>query len=230
MKSMHWWEKQPLRIVEIVDCFDLKRLSPETLAKTVKKLGGNVQHFHCMELSKKESGSGLDDNLMYFKTSVAAKQNPDRLAEYLLYAKKYGIRVVIYFNVHWYTPEFGKRHPDWIQIKEDGSRIMNVYGTGTSFCINSPYREWVFQILRDLCKYDIDGIFYDGPIFFQIPATVNTVKDCLLKKQVRVRHQNLTETIHYGKHLLSFRQKAWKDFLKNQTKSSRVQALKFFFI
>lgn len=163
---MRWWEKQPLRIVEIVDCFDLQRLSPEVLAKTVKKMGGNVQHFHCMELSKKESGSGLDDGSLHFKTSVASKQNPDRLAQYLPYAKKYGIRVVVYFNVHWYTPDFGKKHPDWIQIKEDGSQIMNVYGTGTSFCINSPYREWVFQILRDLCKYDIDGIFYDGPIFF----------------------------------------------------------------
>lgn len=163
---MHWWEKQPLRIVEIVDCFDLKRLSPEFLAKTIKKIGGNVQHFHCMELSTKNYGSGLDDRSLYFKTSVSPVQNPDRLSEYLPYAKKYKIKVVVYFNVHWYTKDFGKKHPDWLQIKQDGHPIDNVYDSGTSFCINSPYREWVFQILKDLCKYEIDGIFYDGPIFF----------------------------------------------------------------
>ncbi|MCM8822516.1 MAG: family 10 glycosylhydrolase [Candidatus Omnitrophica bacterium] len=163
---MRWWENQPLRIIEICDCFDLKRLSCEEIAKTVKKLGGNAQHFHCMEMSTKQYGPGLDDRSLYFKTSVSFKQNPDRLAQYIPYAKKYGIRIIVYFNVHWYTTAFGNRHPDWMQIKEDGSEIKDVYGTGTSFCINSPYREWVFQVLKDLCKYEIDGIFYDGPIFF----------------------------------------------------------------
>jgi len=162
---MPWWEKEPLRIIEIVDCFDLRRLSPEEIAKTVRKLGGNVQHFHCMELSK-GYGSGLDDRSLYFKTSVSSTQNPDKLAECIPYARKYRIRVVVYFNVHWYTPDFGKKCPDWVQIKENHQPIDDVYGTGTSFCINSPYREWVFQILKDLCKYEIDGIFYDGPIFF----------------------------------------------------------------
>ncbi len=163
---MNWWEKEPLRIIEICDAFGLQRLPVEVLAKTVKKLGGNVQHFHCMELSTKEYGSGLDDRSLYFRTSAAKKQNPDRLGEYLPFAKKYGIRVVVYFNVHWYTIEFGNRNPYWVQIKEDGNPVQEVYGTGTSFCINSPYREWVFQVLKDLCSYDIDGIFYDGPIFF----------------------------------------------------------------
>ncbi len=102
---MPWWEKEPLRIIEIIDCFDLNRFSPEELAKIVKRLGGNVQHFHCMEISKKY-GSGLDDRCLYFKTSVSNVKNPDRLAEYIFYAKKYRIRVVVYFNVHWYTKEF----------------------------------------------------------------------------------------------------------------------------
>jgi len=31
--------------------------------------------------------------------------------------------------------------------------------------VNGPWREWCFQIVRDLCAYPIDGIFYDGPIF-----------------------------------------------------------------
>lgn len=158
---MNWWEKEPLRIIEICNAFDLQKLPIEEEVKAVKKLGGNVQHFHCMD-----SAGGLDDLRLFFETSVARKKNPDRLKEYLPLAHKEGIRVVVYFNVHWYSRNFGKEHPDWLQIRENGAPVDDVYTTGTSFCINSPYREWVFQILRDLCKYDIDGIFYDGPIFF----------------------------------------------------------------
>jgi hypothetical protein len=68
--------------------------------------------------------------------------------------------------VHWYKTEFGSQHSDWLQMREDGTPLSGVYQTGTDFCVNSPWREWVFQVLRDLCGYSIDGIFFDGPIFF----------------------------------------------------------------
>jgi len=157
----HWWEKEPLRILEICNALELNTLSPRQEVEAVRRLAGNAQHFHCTDTT-----GGCDDRRFYFKTAVSKRDNPDRLAEYLPLAHKNGIRVIVYFNVHWYTKEFGKEHPDWVQIKEDGKPIDDVYTTGTSMCINSPYREWVFQILRDLCSYDIDGIFYDGPIFF----------------------------------------------------------------
>jgi hypothetical protein len=32
--------------------------------------------------------------------------------------------------------------------------------------VNSPWRQWVFERLRELCAYPIDGIFFDGPVFF----------------------------------------------------------------
>jgi len=157
----HWWEKEPLRIIEICNALQLDALSLQQEVDAVKKLAGNAQHFHCTE----HTGGG-DDKRFYFKTRVCREDNPDRLGEYLPLAHKNGIRVIVYLNVHWYTREFGKEHPDWMQIKEDGRPIDDVYTTGTSLCINSPYREWVFQILTDLCRYDIDGIFYDGPVFF----------------------------------------------------------------
>lgn len=158
---MQWWKKESLRIVEIVNGLDLSAVSPQEQIETVKRMGGNVQHFHCMHMD-----AGLDDKNLFFATSVAKKKNPDILKEYLSMAKGSGIRVVIYFNVHTYKMDFVKQHPDWAQIKEDGNPIDTLYGNTGSFCVNSAYREWVFQILRDLAAYEIDGVFYDGPIFF----------------------------------------------------------------
>jgi hypothetical protein len=72
---------------------------------------------------------------------------------------------MVYFNVHWYTTKFGEQHPDWRQIRETGKPLDGVYDNGTDFCLNTKWREWCFQVLRDLGSYGIDGIFYDGPVY-----------------------------------------------------------------
>ncbi|MDD5676609.1 MAG: beta-galactosidase trimerization domain-containing protein [Kiritimatiellae bacterium] len=169
-KMPHWWDKEPLRIAEICSCFN-PELPLQKEVEAIKRLGANVQHFHCMQHK-----AGLDETGFCFKTSLSRKENPDLLGEYLPMAHKNGIKVIVYFNVHWYTMEFGKEHPDWQQIKENGKAIDNIYTTGTSFCINGPYRNWVFQIVADLCKYEIDGIFYDGPIFFDSSCYCDTCR------------------------------------------------------
>ncbi|MDD3926498.1 MAG: beta-galactosidase trimerization domain-containing protein [bacterium] len=174
---MNWWKKEPLRIIEICNGHNLDTVSGKELLEAVKNLGGNVQHFHCMD-----TAGGLDDRRFFFKTEAAAVDNPDLLGEYIPMAREAGIRVIVYFNVHWYTRDFGQQHPNWVQLRENGEPIDDVYATGTSCCINSPYRDWVFQVVRDLCKYDIDGIFYDGPIFFH-----NTCYCEACKQQFRER-------------------------------------------
>jgi hypothetical protein len=110
---------------------------------------------------------GLDDQEFFFSSKAAGKQNEDYLAKYLPEAKKRGLRVVIYFDVHWYKRSFGEQHPDWVQRDESGGEVTMLYGQPAStLCVNSPWREWCFQIVRDLCAYPIDGIFYDGPVFW----------------------------------------------------------------
>lgn len=203
---MGWWNNEPLRIVEIVDCFDFGLITTKEQAKIAEKLGANAQHFHCMNMSAYENDtSGLNEKCMYFETDVAKTKNPDRLKEYLPLAHKNGIRVIVYFNVHWYSTNFGKEHPDWLQIREDGTAIDNVYGTSTSFCINSPYREWVFQMLRDLCKYQIDGIFYDGPIFFANTCYCNSCKE-MFRQRYKKDLPKKSDTSHPD----------WKDLIEFQ--------------
>jgi len=156
-----WWEREPLRIVDIttslakIDAWD-----PVELASRKAAQGYNAEHLEIMGMP-----AGLNDEHFFFQSKVAARQNRDYLREYLPHARKNGIRVFIYFNVHWYTMAFAEKHPDWRQIREDGKPVDGVYDTGADFCVNTPWRQWCFQMLRDLAAYPIDGIFYDGPIY-----------------------------------------------------------------
>jgi len=157
-----WWEREPLRIVDVTS--DIGQFAPhDAAAEAARKagLGFNAEHLAIMQIA-----GGLDDQHFYFVSKEAGKQNADYLKQYLPEARKRGIRVLIYFDVHWYSNAFGEKHPDWRQIRENGKPLDAVYDNGTSFCVNSPWRKWCFQVLRDLAAYPIDGIFYDGPIFF----------------------------------------------------------------
>jgi hypothetical protein len=153
-----WWEK-PLRIVDIgLPEFKLERI--EEAVKRKKELHFNCEHFGPFGYDGGERG------IFYFRSSVADVVPMDLLGEYLKSAHREGIRVIIYFNVHWLSPKMAEKHKDWVQLRRDGSVIDDVYGLGMSPCVNSPdYRRWSFQVIRDLAQYDIDGIFLDGPIF-----------------------------------------------------------------
>jgi hypothetical protein len=156
-----WWEREPLRIIDLVTSLGrIDYLPPETLAERKAAQLYNAEHLDIMTLP-----AGLDDRGFFFRSKYSRRENPDFLGQYLPEARKRGIRVLIYFNVHWYTQKFGEDYPDWRQIREDGQPLSGVYDTGTDFCVNTPWREWVFGVLRDLCAYPIDGIFYDGPVY-----------------------------------------------------------------
>jgi putative glycosyl hydrolase-like family 6 (GHL6) protein/glycosyl hydrolase family 42 (putative beta-galactosidase) len=162
--DVFWWEQEPLRILDLETCWsysDVASRPPAELTARKVSLAFDAEHLHVMGMA-----GGLDDQQLFFSSKVAGRQNEDYLRRYLPEAKKRGLRVFIYFNVHWYKPSFGNKHPDWLQTREDGGALNGVYRTGTSFCVNTPWREWCFQVVRDLCAYPIDGIFYDGPIFF----------------------------------------------------------------
>ena len=158
----HWWEKEPLRIIDLSTAMGgVDFLPPAKAAEQKAKLGFHAEHLEILRIP-----GGMDDGHFFLSTSPAPSPRPDYLRPYIAEARKRGIRVLIYFNVHWYSKAFGHKHPDWLQINENGKPVDDVYRTGTSFCVNSPWRKWCFQLLRDLAAYGVDGVFYDGPIFF----------------------------------------------------------------
>jgi hypothetical protein len=161
-KPKHWWN-EPLRVLDLVYCPQVAELDYEELGRRCQEFHANVIHFQF----HRETRGGFDPDEVYCRNRVATRQNRDVLAEFLPIAKKIGVRVVLYVNGHWFTRKFVDQHPDWAVIKEDGERMNYLYGDDDStFCINSPWREWMHGRIEDLCAYDIDGLFWDGPLFF----------------------------------------------------------------
>jgi hypothetical protein len=156
-----WWTSEPLRIVDIVTSLGrIDATPPAEPAAWKAQQGYNSEHLEIMGMH-----GGLDDQEFFFQSAVAGKVQRDYLREYVTEAHRRGIRVMVYFNVHWYTEAFGARHRDWQQIRENGQPVTAVYDNGTDMCLNSPWREWCFRVIRDLAAEGVDGIFYDGPIF-----------------------------------------------------------------
>ncbi len=209
--QQHWWEQEPLRILDLGTSFG--QITYEPAAKLAAEKAAqfyNAEHLDIMNMP-----AGLDDQGFFFRSKVAGRQNEDFLGAYVPEAHRRGIRVMIYFNVHWYHKKFGEQHPDWRQVREDGRPIDDVYSTGTSFCINGPWREWVFQVLRDLCAYPIDGIFYDGPIFF--PDTCYC-RYCREKYRKLYGGEMPSKKVHRGEafqKLLEFQVRSMNDFLRD---------------
>ncbi len=110
----------------------------------------------------------LTNRFCYFRSPRFKENRRDYLAAYLEKSRAAGFRTIVYFNVHAVKPEFGADRPDWRQVRFDGRPLDDIYGIETSFCVNSPWRDWVRDVCLDLCRYPIDGIFFDSVPFRQL--------------------------------------------------------------
>ena len=211
LAQQHWWEGEPLRIIDLTS--SMSRIDfrpPAEVAGRKAALGYNAEHLDIMGML-----GGLDDQHFYFVSQVTAAKNPDYLRAYMPAAKKGGIRVLIYFNVHWYTMAFVEQHPEWRQIRESGAPIDKVYDTGADFCVNSPWRQWCFQVLRDLAAYPIDGIFYDGPIFFPDSCYCRWCKEKFRAKYGRDLPSKKNRTGRDFKDLVDFQAASLAEYLRD---------------
>ena len=133
-------------------------------------------------------------------------------------AHKRGLKILIYFNVHWYTVKFAEQHPDWRMTRENGQPLDKVYDTGADFCVNTPWREWVFQVLRDLAAEGVDGIFFDGPVYRPDTCYCHY---CREKYRKIYGGEMPTKTKRTGKafaQLVEFQANSLKDFLHDSNK------------
>lgn len=174
-----WWRHEQLRIIDVTSSLteNVDAADPVKMAAAKAGINFNVEHLDVMQIA-----GGLDDDHFYFVSKLAGKHNLDYLKTYLPEAHKRGIRVLIYFDVHWYSKQFAERHPEWRQIRENGQPLDGVYDTGADFCVNTAWRKWCFQILRDLAAYPIDGIFYDGPVYRPDTCYCQSCRDKFRKK------------------------------------------------
>ncbi len=156
-----WWDIAPLTILDLhTFAGEITRHPAPELARMKAGLGFNTDTLYVHDLF-----DGMDDQGFYFRTPLAARHHPDVLGATLPEARKHGMRTTLYFNVHYFTMEFAAKHPDWVQVREAGGSPDKLYGHGTILCVNSPWKDWVVALMKDLGKYPIDGIFVDGPMF-----------------------------------------------------------------
>ena len=91
----------------------------------------------------------------------------DLLAESLSAAHVNGQKVIAYIASIWGGAEMYWQHPDWAQRKADG-RVTSwdeAY-TSVAMCPNSPYREYLKQVVTEISeKYAVDGFYFDEPSF-----------------------------------------------------------------
>jgi hypothetical protein len=202
MPEEKWWLKEPLRIIELEEGYEFGEKF-----ELLKDMGANMEHL--TRFTDTSPGTSFLDAHNLFG---GRKVNFGTLSEYLTEAHRNNIKVIIYYNVHAIEISYARLHPEWQQIKDDDKPIEDVYSVDSSFCINSPWKEEVFQTLRKLASFEIDGLFYDGPIFFS-----DTCHCVSCKKQF---------TEKYGKELPSKRKLSadpedyiWKELIEFQSDS-----------
>jgi len=165
-----WWQKpvRMLRVDELPDFARVKQMDLEQLARTRKEVWG----INCEWLPGSFGWEGKA-HLTSFETPLFERWpglgDFDYLRGYTPQAHKVGTHVISYLNMHWFTDELADAHPGWEQLTANGKaygRQHPLYGKGTTFCVNSPWRDWAFSMIREVMKTGIDGVFLDGPVVF----------------------------------------------------------------
>lgn len=91
----------------------------------------------------------------------------DLLTETLNAAHHNGQKVIAYIASIWGGREMFLAHEDWAQRKADGQvTSWDEDFTSVAMCPNSPYREYLAEVVREISEnYAVDGFYFDEPSF-----------------------------------------------------------------
>ena len=150
------WLKRPLRIADfsLVNLQEVQSGEFQIEKSLDKKasLGFNAEHFFPQQTGIVVAHGSIEPAW-------------EILPQYLEVARRRGIRLFVYYNVHWYSLEMAEEHPDWFQYDFQGKLIDKVYGKGVMSCVNTSWREYTYEHIRRFARLGVDGIFLDGPAF-----------------------------------------------------------------
>ncbi|MFO7290262.1 MAG: beta-galactosidase trimerization domain-containing protein [Bacillota bacterium] len=127
--------------------------------EAITRLGFSAQHIEVTDVTVGEAG------IAFFDSKHARLNRRDLLKEYRKHHGRRGSWDIVYFNVHWLSGELMPLHPEWFQRDGRGGIIPIPYGSGGYSCINSPFRDWAMEMIREIGMYGVKGIFLDGPVF-----------------------------------------------------------------
>lgn len=149
----------------------------------------------------------------------------DMLREYLPHAKKHGVHLMPYVNLHWYSYEFAAKHPGWEQLLEDGTAYGKkhpLYGGGTTLCVNSPWREWAFEMIREVMRTGVDGCFLDGPLVFPGCCYCDSCREQFAKSHRGAALPSFEDWSNPDwKKFARFRSQSWQRFMRDAQAAAR---------
>lgn len=168
-----------------------------TFAERLKSANVDYINFFCQ----------CNRGFAYYPTKVGIKYpglRGDMFGDILRECHKRGIGVTGYLNT-WLMHEHQHRHPDWNQMDKDGRIYRDPENDPNFFrtlCFNNPdYREFAFSVIREICEYDIDGLFCDCTEYF--PCRCNHCVEEMTKQGIDVNDDSA---------VLKFAQDAMRSF------------------
>lgn len=100
----------------------------------------------------------------YYNTKIGHKNSKlpmDLLAETVKEAKRRNMTVTAYYNVG-LNSHVAAANPDYRQRLANGEPVRNAFDFYDLLCMNSPYREYVYDQLKEIAaSYEVDGFFFD---------------------------------------------------------------------
>lgn len=159
--QLPWWQKPMVILAHVYDgCPKIERdaAAMDRLVRWKRKAGFEVEHLN-VNVSMFDGKGGEDSRAYWFKNFHGYQA--DWLKEYLPIARKHGLRVIVYFNCHWFKPDTFPA--DHYVLNADGKPKV-IYGDGGEICCRGPFRAWAEKMAEDLGRYPIDGVFLDGPV------------------------------------------------------------------
>lgn len=116
----------------------------------------------------------------YYKTKLGIPypgMKGDMLGDIIRECHARGIGVTAYINIG-LMHELAYRHPEWCRVNKEGSMTLSEDRVHNNFfrlmCYNSRgYHEHLLGVIKEICEYDIDGLFCDCVKFFPCHC-----KDC----------------------------------------------------
>lgn len=225
VQKSEWWRK-PVRMMRRDYMSDFEKLLSADLSAMARE-AKEKWHINCEWMM---ATPGCSPGMAQYTTFNTAKFEKfpkmgsfDLLREYRPHARRNGIRLVPYVNLHWYSYEFAKQNPGWEQLLEDGTPYgvkKPLYGKGTTFCINSTWRDWAFDMLREVMATGADGCFLDGPVVFSGACYCKTCRRQFAEQTGQKKMPSFDDwSDPWHKHLLQFRSNSMIRFLRDAQKA-----------
>lgn len=161
MTANKWWLKPTAILAHFHKINQAPEHDPRALDRLVRwKLKSGFDAEHLLLNYTMLEGKGGDDSRAYlFRNFHGFKE--DWLSLYLPIAQKHGLRVLVYFNCHWFKPD---TFPSDYYVVDASGKPKVIYGDGGQICCRGPFRAWSKAFAEDLGRYPIDGVFLDGPV------------------------------------------------------------------